>query len=162
LPNEEPGLESRKQIIAEIESALGGRAAEDVIFGRDEITQGASSDIQRVTYLARQMVTKLGMSELGQFALEEDGGQVFLHNDWTNQRPEYSEKIASLIDQQIRNIVFAAYERVKQMVREHRDLLDRLVERLIEEETIDGEEFRRLVAKETQTPIDLKKTADVV
>ncbi len=159
LPDEELGLESRKQILAVIESALGGRAAEDVIFGADEVTNGASQDIQQVTKLARRMVTKLGMSELGQFALEGNTGEVFLRNDWTTQRPDYSEKIAGAIDEEIRKIVSEAYENAKQIIRENRNLLDKIVDQLIEQETIEGEEFRRIVAEATQSPVVLEKQA---
>ena len=159
LPDEEMGLESRQQILALIESALGGRAAEDIIFGADEVTSGASSDIQQVTKLARRMVTKFGMSELGHFALEANNGQVFLRNDWTNQRPDYSEKIAWAIDEEIRKIVFTAYDNAKQIVMEHRNLMDSLVDKLIEKETIEGDEFRRIVAEATKSKIVLEKQA---
>ena len=159
LPDEEMGLETRQEILADIESAIAGRAAEMVIFGHDEVTAGATSDIEKVTSLARQMVTKLGMSKLGQFALEKNGGEVFLRNNWQNTPPEYSEQIASAIDEEIRQIAFAALENAKQILQENRALMDKLVDLLVEQETLDGDEFRRIVAEETGNSIVLEKQA---
>lgn len=149
LPKEERGLVTRQEILADIECTIAGRAAEIVVFGEDEITQGASHDIQMLTQSARQMVTKYGMSQLGQFAFEKNGGEVFLRSGWQSPPPEYSEQIASAIDAEIRQIVFAAQERAKQVLQENRALLDKLVDILVEQETLDGNEFRRIVAEAT-------------
>jgi cell division protease FtsH len=143
-PDDEPGLESRGEIISKIACAMGGRAAEEVIFGEGEITIGASQDIKQATRLARLMVTRLGMSELGQLALEDDNTRT-VSNDWYGNAPEYSEEIASKIDQQIRHIILNCYQQAKQIIMENRTIIDRLVDLLIEKETIDGEEFRQLV-----------------
>ncbi|MBD2596970.1 ATP-dependent metallopeptidase FtsH/Yme1/Tma family protein [Nostoc spongiaeforme FACHB-130] len=150
-PNEEQGLISRSQLKARITGALGGRAAEEIIFGSAEVTTGAGGDLQQVTGMARQMVTRFGMSDLGPLSLESQQGEVFLGRDWTT-RSEYSEAIASRIDAQVRVIVEQCYEHAKQIMREHRTVTDRIVDLLIEKETIDGEEFRQIVAEYTDVP----------
>ena len=150
-PSEEQSLISRSQILARITGALGGRAAEDIIFGDAEVTTGAGNDLQQVTGMARQMVTQFGMSDLGPMSLEGSQGEVFLGRDWLN-RSEYSESIASRIDGQVRLIVARCYEEAKQLMVENRVVIDRLVDLLIEKETIDGDEFREIVAEYTTVP----------
>ena len=149
-PDEEQGLISRNQIISNITSALGGRAAEDIIFGDSEVTTGASGDLEKVTSLARQMVTKFGMSDLGLIALEGQEQPVFLGNE-SMQRSEYSEMISARIDSQIRTIVMQCYENALNIIRDHRYAIERLVDILIEQETIEGDEFRKLVKKFSHT-----------
>ncbi|MBE9178991.1 ATP-dependent zinc metalloprotease FtsH2 [Oculatella sp. LEGE 06141] len=150
-PAEDQGLISRAQILARITGALGGRAAEQVIFGDAEVTTGAGNDLQQVTNMARQMVTRFGMSDLGPLSLESQQGEVFLGRDWMT-RSEYSEEIASRIDAQVRTIVEHCYDDACRIMRENRTVIDRLVDLLIEKETIDGEEFRQIVAEYTEVP----------
>ncbi len=150
-PNEEQGLISRSQLKARISGALGGRAAEEVIFGSSEVTTGAGNDLQQVTGMARQMVTRFGMSTLGPLSLESQSGEVFLGRDWMS-RSEYSEAIACQIDAQVRSIVDECYQLALKIMRENRSLTDRLVELLIEKETIDGAEFRQIVSEYTEVP----------
>jgi cell division protease FtsH len=150
-PNEEQGLISRSQLKARITGALGGRAAEEVIFGAAEVTTGAGGDLQQLSGMARQMVTRFGMSNLGPLSLESQQGEVFLGRDWTT-RSEYSESIASRIDGQVREIVEQCYDNAKKIIRDHRTVTDRLVDLLIEKETIDGEEFRQIVAEYAEVP----------
>ncbi|MEL6787401.1 MAG: ATP-dependent zinc metalloprotease FtsH [Cyanobacteria bacterium J06607_15] len=145
-PDEEIGLESKSKILAKITATLGGRAAEEEVFGVDEVTQGASQDIQMVTSLARQMVTKFGMSDLGALALEGQDQPVFLGGD-SGSRNEYSEEVASQIDIRIRNIAFDCLNRARNIIGENRLAVDRIVDLLVERETIDGKEFRELLAK---------------
>ena len=149
-PDEEQGLETKTELIARITSCLGGRAAEEIIFGKDEITRGATGDINQLTSLARAMVTKLGMSELGPLALESQNQPVFLGRDSSDDL-EYSQEIASRIDQEIRSIVMQCYEDAKRIIRENRSTIDRIVDLLMERETIDGEEFRKLVTDFSQS-----------
>ncbi|WP_204139966.1 ATP-dependent zinc metalloprotease FtsH2 [Halomicronema sp. CCY15110] len=151
MPSEDQTLISRSQILARIKGALGGRAAEDIIFGDAEVTTGAGNDLQQVTGMARQMVTRFGMSDLGPLSLESSQGEVFLGRDWMN-RSEYSENIASRIDVQVRQIVDACYDETKQLIQENRAVIDRLVDLLIEKESIDGDEFRRIVSEYTTVP----------
>lgn len=160
-PDEDQELATRSQLLARIQCILGGRAAEDVIFGYEEITTGASNDLEKVTSLARQMVTKLGMSDLGHVALESDSGQVFLQNEWRDRRPDYSEEIASHIDRQVRSIIAECYDHAKKVIEDHRPLIDQLVDQLIEQETIEGDEFRQIIRNAIQSPIDLQKEAAV-
>ncbi|MDE5080962.1 MAG: ATP-dependent zinc metalloprotease FtsH2 [Trichodesmium sp. St18_bin1] len=151
MPDEEQGLISRSQILARITGALGGRAAEKVIFGDAEVTTGAGNDLQQVTGMARQMVTRYGMSDLGPMSLETQQSEVFLGRDLMT-RSEYSDEIASRIDAQVRTIVEHCYEHACHMMRSHRVVIDRLVDLLIEKETIDGDEFRQIVAEYTDVP----------
>jgi cell division protease FtsH len=150
-PSEEQGLISRSQILARICGALGGRAAEEVVFGHAEVTTGAGGDLQQVSGLARQMVTRFGMSDLGPVSLESQQGEVFLGRDWTT-RSEYSEKIAAKIDGQVRQIVDHCYQDTLNIIRENRTVIDRLVDLLVEKETISGEELRQIVAEYTVVP----------
>ena len=145
-PDEERGLITRNQMLGKIASTLGGRAAEDVIFGDTEVTTGASNDIEQLTSMARKMVTKFGMSELGPLALEREDQPVFLRNE-PMQRSEYSEEIAARIDAQVRNIVLDCYEKAKNIIRDNRYAIDRITDILIEKETIEGEDFRNLVTE---------------
>ncbi|PSB03850.1 ATP-dependent zinc metalloprotease FtsH2 [Merismopedia glauca] len=151
MPSEEEMLVSRAQLLDRIKGALGGRAIEEVVFGDGEVTTGASSDLQMVTSLARQMVTRFGMSTLGPLSLESQSGEVFLGRDWTS-RSEYSEEIASKIDVQVRGIVQQCYDETKQIIRNNRTLIDRLVDLLIEKESMDGDEFRQIVSEYTEVP----------
>ena len=148
-PNEEQGLISRSQLKARITATLGGRAAEEIVFGKPEVTTGAGNDLQQVTGMARQMVTRFGMSELGPLSLENQSGEVFLGRDWMN-KSEYSEEIAAKIDSQVREIVNNSYIRAKELLQLNRIVLERLVDLLIEQETIEGDAFRKIVADNTQ------------
>jgi len=151
MPSEDQGLISRSQILARISGALGGRAAEEIVFGDAEVTTGAGNDLQQVSGMARQMVTRYGMSDLGPIALEAQQSEIFLGRDYT-ARSEYSEEIASRIDGQVRSIVDHCYDDARRIIRENRTVIDRLVDLLIEKETIDGEEFRQIVAEYTFVP----------
>jgi len=146
------GLYTRAWILDQITISLGGRAAEVEVFGDAEVTSGASSDIKNVANLARLMVTQYGMSDLGYVALEsgDSGDDVFLGGDW-GKRAEYSQDIAVQIDQKVREIALDRYAEARRILRENRSLMDRLVEVLLERETIEGEEFRQIVLSYGQT-----------
>ncbi len=150
-PNEEQGLVTKSALKARITAALGGRAAEQVVFGTAEVTTGAGGDLQQVAGLARQMVTRFGMSELGPVSLESQSGEVFLGSGMVT-RAEYSEEIAARIDEAIRQIAESCYQDAIAMIKEHRVAVDRLVDLLVEKETIEGEEFRQIVAEYTTVP----------
>ncbi len=151
-PNEEQSLISRGQLKARITGALGGRAAEEEIFGDSEVTTGAGGDIQQVASMARQMVTRFGMSDLGPLSLESQQGEVFLGGA-SMSRSEYSEEISARIDEEVRQIVEKCHDDARRIIRENRSVVDRLVDLLIEKETIDGEEFRQIVAEYTEVPV---------
>jgi len=143
------GLRSRALLLNRIKVALGGRAAEAEIYGDAEIDTGAGSDLKKVSSLAREMVTLYGMSDLGPVALESPNNEVFLGQNW-NSRAEYSEEMAIKIDRQVREIAFDCYEEARRIIRENRALVDKLVEALLDEETIDGDEFRHIVERYTE------------
>jgi cell division protease FtsH len=143
LPTEDRFMMSRGQLMAQLAMMLGGRAAERVIF--DEITTGASNDLERVTQTARQMVTRFGMSEkLGPMALGHQQGQVFMGRDFNNQ-PDYSDEIAFQIDKEIRRIVDESYDTAEDLLIRNRTLLDKLSKELIEYETVDAAHLMRLI-----------------
>ncbi len=150
-PADDQSLISRSQIMARMTGALGGRAAEQVVFGDSEVTTGASNDLQQVTNMARQMVTRFGMSDLGPLSLEDQNSEVFLGRDLMS-RSEYSDEIAARIDDQVRELIQHAYEEAIRLMRDNRAAMDRLVDLLVEKETIDGEEFRQIMAEYTAVP----------
>lgn len=150
-PSDEQSLISRSQILARIMGALGGRAAEEVVFGYPEVTTGAGNDLQQVTSMARQMVTRFGMSNIGPLALENQSTDPFLGRTMGSSS-EYSEDIASRIDMQIRSIIQHCHDETVNIIKENRVIIDKLVDLLIEKETIDGDEFRNIVAEYTHVP----------
>jgi cell division protease FtsH len=150
-PDEEQSLVSKAQLRARIMGALGGRAAEDVVFGHAEVTTGAGGDIQQVASMARQMVTRFGMSDLGPLSLEAGNQEVFLGRDLMT-RSDVSDAIANRIDGAVRTIVQDCYNDTVALVASQRDCMDRLVELLIEKESLDGEELRRIVSEYTTVP----------
>ncbi|AGY59125.1 ATP-dependent zinc metalloprotease FtsH [Gloeobacter kilaueensis] len=150
-PSEEQMLITRNQLLARIKGALGGRAAEEVVFGDDEVTTGASSDLMQISNLARQMVTRFGMSDLGLLSLT-GGGEVFLGRDLM-QRSDMSEDVSALVDEQVRNIVKRCHTETVELLTRYRSLMDRIVDLLLEKETIDGDELRRLVSEVVEIPM---------
>ena len=150
-PSEDQSLISRAQILARIMGALGGRAAEEVVFGYPEVTTGAGNDLQQVTSMARQMVTRFGMSNIGPLALENQTSDPFLGRSMGSSS-EYSEDIASRIDMQIRTIIQHCHDESVQLITENRVVIDKIVDILIEKETITGDEFRNIVSEYTPVP----------
>ena len=150
-PDEEQMLVSKAQLRARIMGALGGRAAEDVVFGHAEVTTGAGGDIQQVASIARQMVTRFGMSDLGQLSLEAGNQEVFLGRDLMT-RSDGSDALAHRIDEAVRAIVQSCYRDTVELVAANRSCMDRLVEMLIEKETLNGDELRAVVAEFTAIP----------
>jgi cell division protease FtsH len=150
LPQEDRYLMSKRELLDEMTVMLAGRAAEEVVFG--EVTTGAQNDLERVTDLARRMVCEFGMSErLGPVTLGRKAGPIFLGRDIVEDR-NYSETVASEIDKEVRRIVEECYERAKRLLQENRHLLDAIANRLLEKETIDGEELDRLL-REMGAPV---------
>jgi cell division protease FtsH len=142
------GLYTRSWLTDRITMSLGGRAAEEEVFGAAEVTAGASGDIKAVAELAREMVTRYGMSDMGLVALESAGNEVFLGRGLM-PRQEYSEEVATQIDRQVRDIATHCYHEARRLIRENRSLVDRLVDVLLDKETIEGDEFRQIVAEFT-------------
>ena len=142
----ESGLYSRSYLQNQMAVALGGRLAEEIIFGDEEVTTGASNDLQQVARVARQMVTRFGMSDkLGPVALGRQQGNPFLGRDIASER-DFSERTAASIDAEVRALVDQAYDRCKQVLVENRHILDKLAEMLVDKETVDSEELQHLLA----------------
>jgi cell division protease FtsH len=143
LPDDDSYLTSRTELINRMTQALGGRAAEELVLG--EITTGAANDLEKVSEIARQMVTEFGMSEkMGPMTYGKKHGPIFLARDLAEER-NYSEEVARRIDEEIRDLVESCYERAKAILSQHRDNLDRLVEVLLERESLDQAEVASLV-----------------
>jgi cell division protease FtsH len=157
LPEEDRTLMPRKKLMADLIGLLGGRAAEELVF--DDITSGAANDLERVTRMARSMVTRLGMSErLGPMVYGQKEELIFLGREISEQR-DYSESVAEEIDAEVRGIVNEAHERARQILSEYREKLDAVAQRLLEVETISREEFESIFPppnpKNSGTPIPL-------
>jgi cell division protease FtsH len=155
LPEEDRTLMPRKKLFADMVGLLGGRAAEEIVF--DDITSGASNDLERVTRMARAMVTRLGMSDaLGPMVYGQKEELIFLGREISEQR-DYSEAVAQQIDKEVRRIVNEAYESAKDIILRYRDRLDAVAMSLIEVETLSREEFEEIfpppVTKTSGTPI---------
>jgi len=150
-PDEEQMLVSRAQLRARIMGALGGRAAEAIVFGHAEVTTGAAGDIQQVAGMARQMVTRFGMSDLGPMSLEAGNQEVFVGRDLMT-RSDVSDSITNRIDGQVRLIVDKCYQDTLALLEKQRPCMDCLVELLIESESLDGERFREVVSRFSPIP----------
>jgi cell division protease FtsH len=145
-PEEDAMLVSRSQLLARIITTLGGRVAEKVVFGDQEITTGASNDLQQVTSVARQMVTRYGMSSIGPISLESNSNeQMFLGGD--------NEAITDRIDGEVCKIVNHCEKVATKIILDNRVIIDLIVEKLLDAETITGEEFRELVQQYTIPPV---------
>jgi cell division protease FtsH len=155
LPEEDRTLMARKKLMADMIGLLGGRAAEELVF--DDITSGAANDLERVTRMARTMVTRLGMSEqLGPLVYGQKEELIFLGREISEQR-DYSDSVAEEIDSEVRRIVNEAHATARQILTEYRDKLDAVAKRLLELETITRDEFESLFPppfpKKNGTPI---------
>jgi cell division protease FtsH len=142
-------------ILDDMAFTLGGRAAEELVF--DDITSGASNDLERVTEMARNMVTRLGMSDdLGPLVYGKKDELVFLGREISEQR-DYSESVAESIDQEVRSLINGAYDRAKNVLIQYKDKLDEIADRLLETETLSRTEFEEIfppvVEKKGGTPI---------
>jgi len=140
------GLYSRSYLQNQMAVALGGRIAEEIVFGEEEVTTGASNDLQQVTRVARQMVTRFGMSDrLGPVALGRQQGNMFMGRDIMAER-DFSEETAATIDDEVRTLVDQAYHRAKDVLVGNRHVLDKLADILVDKETVDADELQQLLA----------------
>ena len=143
----ESGLYSRAYLQNQMAVALGGRVAEEIVYGEDEVTTGASNDLQQVARVARQMVTRFGMSEkLGPVALGRSQGGMFLGRDIAAER-DFSEDTAATIDEEVSQLVAEAYKRATAVLNGNRKVLDELAEMLVERETVDAEDLQELLIR---------------
>jgi cell division protease FtsH len=151
MPQEDKFLTTRAELTDGMAMTLGGRAAEEIVFG--EITTGASNDLEKVTATAKQMVMRFGMSDkLGPRVFGHDHGQPFLGREFSAE-PDYSDEIAREIDDEIRRIVEAAHQRAKDLLTEHRQSLHLISEILVKRETIEKEQFEALLAGNTEQDV---------
>jgi len=143
----ESGLYSRAYLQNQMAVALGGRVAEEIVYGEDEVTTGASNDLQQVANTARQMITRFGMSDgIGPVALGRSQGGTFLGRDIAAER-DFSEETAAMIDREVSDLVDVAYKRATKVLVDNRSVLDELAEMLVEQETVDAEELQDLLIK---------------
>src|SRR6185295_15633653 len=133
---------TKEQFEAQIQSALGGRIAEEVFFGK--LTTGASNDIRQLTTIARAMVCEYGMSKMGPLAYGSEEGSVFLGKDYTQRSQDYSEQTAREIDQEVRRIIDEQYAKVRTLVTEKKDRVDAIAKALLERETLDAEDLKAI------------------
>jgi cell division protease FtsH len=139
------GLYSRAYLENQMAVALGGRLAEEIIFGEEEVTTGASNDLQQVARVAKQMITRFGMSDrLGPVALGRQQGNMFLGRDIMSER-DFSEETAAAIDEEVRKLVDTAYSRAKEVLLNNRKVLDEIAQMLIDKETVDAEELQEIL-----------------
>jgi cell division protease FtsH len=155
LPSEDRTLMARKKLLADMVGLLGGRAAEEIVF--DDITSGAANDIERVTQMARSMVTRLGMSaSMGPMVYGQKEELIFLGREISEQR-DYSEAVAEQIDQEVRSLVNDSYIKAREILNQYRPYLDAVAHRLLEVETISREEFEKIfpppIPKRSGTPV---------
>ncbi len=151
LPTEDKFLTTRAELLDTMAMTLGGRAAEEIVFG--EVTTGASNDLEKVTATAKQMVMRFGMSEkLGPRVFGHDHGQPFLGREFSSE-PDYSDEIAREIDDEIRRIVESAHVQAREILTQYRDSLTKLSEVLIKRETIEKEQFEALLEGETEEQV---------
>jgi len=144
LPKADQHSYSREQAQATIASALGGRIAEEVFFGK--LTTGAGNDIEKATEIARRMVCEWGMSDkLGPLAYGKREEQVFLGRDYGSRQQDYSEQTAVEIDQEVRAIVHKQYERVHALITAHKEKVEAIAKALMERETLDAEEIQAII-----------------
>jgi cell division protease FtsH len=151
MPGEDRFLTTRAELQDMMAMSLGGRAAEEIIFG--EVTTGASNDLERVTATAKQMVMRFGMSEkLGPRVFGHDHGQPFLGREFSAE-PDYSDEIAREIDDEVRRIIESAHQRATNILTEHRQDLAKISEILVKRETIEKEEFLALLAGKSEEEV---------
>ncbi len=152
LPESDRYSYSRQRLESQLASLFGGRLAEEIIFGKENVTTGASNDIERATELARNMVTRWGLSEkLGPLTYQEEQGEVFLGRP-TSQSNQVSGPIADLIDQEVRRIIDEAYAKAEKILRDHMDVFHLMAEALIKYETIDQSQIKEIMQGKEPTP----------
>ncbi|HVN98612.1 MAG TPA: ATP-dependent zinc metalloprotease FtsH [Steroidobacteraceae bacterium] len=152
LPEQDRYSMSKRRLESTIATLFGGRVAEEIVFGPDSVTTGASNDIERATDLARNMVTKWGLSDrLGPLSYAEEEGEVFLGRSVT-QHKQVSDETAHVIDVEVRRLIDAAYARAKEVLTTQRDRLDAMAEALIKYETIDDEQIKDIMAGRQAKP----------
>jgi cell division protease FtsH len=151
LPLEDKYLMTRSDLLSQLSVLLGGRSAEEIAF--DEISTGAQNDLMRATDIARAMVTEFGMSDaLGVVNYDGHRQPAFIENPFARERGNYAEETALKIDTEIKRILTEAHDKARQILRDHRDVLDRLSARLLEKEVIEADELKAIMGNYQKTP----------
>jgi len=156
LPEEDRYLHPRSYLADELVVLMGGRLAEQVVFGSDHVTTGAGNDLERATELARKMVCEWGMSRMGPLTFGKREEAIFLGKEFARHQ-DYSEATAVEIDSEIKQLVEGAYARAEEILTEHRPVLDRVAEALLEREVLEGEEVYRMMSEHTGVPVERLK-----
>ncbi|MGC8915517.1 MAG: ATP-dependent zinc metalloprotease FtsH [Thermoanaerobaculum sp.] len=156
LPEEDRYLLPKSYLEDELTVLLGGRIAEEVVFGPEKVTTGAGNDLERATELARKMVCEWGMSKLGPLTFGKREEAIFLGKEFARHQ-DYSESTAVAIDSEIKRLVEEAYARATDLVEKHRPVLDRIAEALLEREVLEGEEVYQMVSEHTGVPVEKLK-----
>ncbi|GBC80361.1 ATP-dependent zinc metalloprotease FtsH [bacterium HR09] len=156
LPEEDRYLLPKSYLEDELTVLLGGRIAEELVFGPDKVTTGAGNDLERATELARKMVCEWGMSNMGPLTFGKREEAIFLGKEFARHQ-DYSESTAVAIDSEIKRLVEEAYRRAQELVQKHRPVLDRIAEALLEREVLEGEEVYQLVSEFTGVPVEKLK-----
>jgi cell division protease FtsH len=152
LPEQDRYSFSKRRLNSQISSLFGGRVAEEMIFGRDAVTTGASNDIERATELARNMVTKWGLSDrLGPLTYTEEDGEVFLGRSVT-QHKQVSDETAHTIDEEVRKIINENYQRAEQVLKDKRENLEMMADALMKYETIDEGQMKDIMQGKVPSP----------
>ncbi len=152
LPLEDKYLMTRSDLLSQLSVLLGGRSAEEIAFG--EISTGAQNDLMRATDIARAMVAEFGMSDaMGVVSYDGHRRQTFIENPFAQERGNYAEETALKIDNEIKRILTEAHEQARQILRDHRDVLDRLSTRLLEKEVIEAEELKVIMGVPSTAPV---------
>jgi cell division protease FtsH len=153
LPEEDRFLYGKKYLEDELAVLMGGRLAEELVFGEDSVTTGAGNDLERATELARKMVCEWGMSAMGPLTFGKREGEIFLGKEFARHQ-DYSEATAVDIDNEIKRLVQEGFARCRAILTEHRPVLDRIAEALLEREVLDGEEVYSMVSQHSGVPVE--------
>ncbi|HLR15984.1 MAG TPA: ATP-dependent zinc metalloprotease FtsH [Bacillota bacterium] len=161
LPKEDRYIITKPELFDKITGLLGGRVAEEVIFGEGEVSTGASNDFERATSIAHSMITEYGMSEkIGPLQFTSGGGEVFLGRDLQNEQ-NYSDAIAHEIDKEMQHFITYCYDRAKRILTENRDKLELIAETLLKVETLDAQQIKSLFHDGTLPPEDTRENAEI-
>jgi len=156
LPEEDRYLHHRGYLVDELVVLMGGRLAEQIVFGPEQITTGAGNDLERATELARKMVCEWGMSKMGPLTFGKREEAIFLGKEFARHQ-DYSESTAVEIDGEIKTLVEGAYRRAEEIINDHRPVLDRVAEALLEREVLEGEEVYKMMSEHTGLPVERLK-----
>lgn len=159
-PENDQFLQTKSELLAQITGFLAGRTSEEIFFG--DVSTGASNDFEQATQIARSMVTRFGMSNLGPINYDQGDGNVFLGRDYGNYQRNYSDQIALEIDNEVRRIIEECHQKAKEILTTYRDDVELLAKTVFERETINGNEIKELLEKRELPPLPKKPNKDII